>query len=111
RKRPLPCFRRSSASPGFIASWDSFVEGEGAAIAAAATINNTRIRFICASLNRRTAGSNAQDQSRQRRHSAEQSRVQRKLAAMVLLVGDAVVHPRQASPSLSVEPTDELQHM
>src|SRR6266542_5868696 len=38
--------------------------------------------------------------------SAEQPRVHRELAAVVLLVGDAVVHPGQSGPHLSVEAAD-----
>src|SRR3954465_1371624 len=51
------------------------------------------------------------DLFRQRRHSAEQARVQRELAAVVLLVCDAVVHPGQARARLAVEPADVLEHV
>ena len=40
-----------------------------------------------------------------------QPRVGRELAAMVLLVRDAVVHPGQARAHLPVEAADELQHV
>ena len=47
----------------------------------------------------------------QRRHPAEQPRVERELAAVVFLVGDAVAHPGEAAAHLPVEPADQLKHV
>src|SRR6266540_4138068 len=55
--------------------------------------------------------SGPQDPFRQGWHAPEQPRVEGELAAMVLLVGDAVMHPGQARPHLPVEAADVLEHV
>src|SRR5690242_16671505 len=52
----------------------------------------------------------AEDQPGQRRHPADQPGVESELPAVVLLVRNAVVDPREARPALAVESGDELQH-
>src|SRR6266508_1538025 len=82
--------------------------------------NQSRELFFASSRrNRKSSGekwltsatSAPQDSFRQRRHAAEQPRVEGALAAVILLVGDAVMHPGQARPHLSVEAADVLEHV
>src|SRR4029077_14146731 len=51
------------------------------------------------------------DPLRQSRDAAEKTGVERELAAVIFLVGDAVLHPGQARPHLSVEAPDVLEHV
>src|SRR6266542_2787542 len=82
--------------------------------------NQSRELFFASSRrNRKSSGekwldaatSAPQDPFRQRRHAAEKARVEGELAAVILLVGDAVVHPGQARSHLPVEAADVLEHV
>src|SRR6478672_6253552 len=52
----------------------------------------------------------ALNQLGQRRDAADEAGVERELAAMVFLVGDAVMHPRQPRRRFAVELANRLQH-
>src|SRR6266542_2786140 len=74
--------------------------------------NQSRELFFASSRrNRKSSGekwldaatSAPQDPLRQRWHAPEQPRVEGELAAVILLVGDAVMHPGQPRPHLPVD--------
>src|SRR6266540_614016 len=82
--------------------------------------NQSRELFFASSRrNRKSSGekwlaaatSAPQDPFRQSRHTPEQPRVEGELAAVILLVRDAVVHPGQARSHLPVEAADVLEHV
>src|SRR5467141_3582661 len=52
----------------------------------------------------------ALDHLRERGDAADEPRVQRELAAMIFLVRNRVMHPREAQRGLAVELPDGLQH-
>src|SRR4030095_3140404 len=58
----------------------------------------------------RSISSAALNQLGQRRHAADEARAERELAAMIFLVCDAVMHPRQPWRRLAVELANRLQH-
>src|SRR6266540_3608093 len=128
RKREPPLGRRSATSRrltlcrGWSRSEMNRRHGSRRAVSYRSRLawNQSRELFFASSRrNRKSAGekwlaaatSAPQDPFRQSGDAPEEPRVEGELAAVILLVGDAVVHPGQARSHLPVEAADVLEHV